>query len=125
MIPCFIIIFFGGNGIDGTFEFDCKGPKVQYNSLHDLKEDKDFLICYPNPATDILFIETSFLKSNFHEKEYALELYTVKGELVKTECLETGTNIYRMNVRSLKNGIYILRLVSALGRFAEEVIIKE
>lgn len=75
---------------------------------------------YPNPVSDKLQIE-----GNIPEKGYGLELYSVTGELVKTECIDSGANIYRMDVRSLKSGIYILHLVSASGKYTEEVIIKK
>jgi hypothetical protein len=59
------------------------------------------------------------------DEGFTLKLYSIKGELVKTECLDVGMNTYRLDIRTLKNGIYILHLISASGRYAEEVIIKE
>jgi len=54
-----------------------------------------------------------------------LELYSVKGELVNTECLEGGSNLHRIDVSSLKSGVYVVRLISASGRYSEEVVIKK
>ena len=76
---------------------------------------------FPNPFTHELFIQSN----STNEEAYTLELYSVKGELVKTECLDGGTNLHRIDVSSLKRGIYIVRLISASGRYSEEVIIKE
>jgi|GEM_PF-2383528 len=76
---------------------------------------------YPNPVSDELFLQPI---SNIDEG-YTLELYSVKGELVKTECLDAGMNLYRIDVNSLRNGIYILRLISATGKYDEEIILKE
>lgn len=117
--------FYGGGGYDATFDFNCKGPNDHYSSALDLKEEKDFLICYPNPASDILFVETSFLDSNFHEKELSLELYSMKGELIKTECLQRGVNLFTMEVGALKNGTYILLLTSGSEKYIERVIIEK
>ena len=76
---------------------------------------------YPNPVSGELFIQPT---SNFKEA-YTLEMYSVKGELVKTECLESGSNLYRIDTGSLRNGVYILRLISDSGKYDEKVIVKE
>jgi len=76
---------------------------------------------YPNPVSRELFVRSPQL----NDGDYTLQLYSAKGELVKTECLEGGTNLHRIDVSSLKSGVYVLRLISASGRYTEEVIIKE
>ena len=80
---------------------------------------KEFKV-YPNPVSDKLFVE-----GNFKAKGYSLELYSVKGELVKTECLDSGINQYRVDVSNLNNGIYILHLIATSGKYEEQVIIKK
>ena len=92
-----------------------------YTSLNDIPNlDKGFKV-YPNPVSGELFIQPS---SNT-EEAFTLEMYSVKGELVKTECLEQGSTLHRIDVSSLRNGIYILRLISSSGKYDEKVIIKE
>ena len=92
-----------------------------YTSLDDIPNpDKGFKV-YPNPVLGELFIQAN---SNTTEA-YTLEMYSAKGELVKTECLESRSNLHRIDVSSLRNGIYILRLISASGKYVEKVIIKE
>ncbi|MDP3915878.1 MAG: T9SS type A sorting domain-containing protein [Bacteroidota bacterium] len=76
---------------------------------------------YPNPVSGELFVQ---LTTNIDEN-YTLELYSLKGELVKKECLDAGNNLHRVDTSSLRNGIYILRLISDSGKYSEEVIIKE
>jgi hypothetical protein len=76
---------------------------------------------YPNPVSGELFIQP---KSNI-EEVYTLEMYSVKGELVKTECLQLGSNLQQISMSSLQNGIYILRLISDSGKYSEEVIVRE
>jgi hypothetical protein len=80
--------------------------------------DNDIIKVYPNPISSDIFIE-----GNFTEKEYTLELYSIKGELIKTECFQGGSNSFKMDMRSLKSGSYILRIISE-GKYAEELIIK-
>lgn len=74
---------------------------------------------YPNPVSSNLFVQ--FTKNT--AGNYTLELYSVKGELVKTECLEPGSNLHQIDTGSLQCGIYILRLVSDSGKYAEEIIV--
>jgi len=76
---------------------------------------------YPNPVSVELFIQPT---SNF-EESYTLEIYSVKGERVRTECLEQGNYLHRIDTGSLQNGIYILRLISPSGKYDEKLIVKE
>ena len=76
---------------------------------------------YPNPVSGELFIQAN---SNTTEA-YSLEMYSVKGELVATECVDSGSNLHRIDTSSLRNGIYIVRLISDSGKYDEKVIVKE
>ena len=90
------------------------------NSIDPEKAVSQFKV-YPNPVSGELLIHPT----QSVDEGFTLKLYSIKGELVKTECLDVGMNTYRLDIRTLKNGIYILHLISASGRYAEEVIIKE
>ena len=92
-----------------------------YTSAINIKNPVSEFKVYPNPVSGELFIQPI---SNT-EEVYTLEMYSVKGELVKTECLEPGSNLHRIETGSFQNGIYILRLISDSGKYAEEKIIKE
>lgn len=92
-----------------------------YTSATSNKNSDRELKVHPNPVSGELFVHTN----QTIDGGYTLELYSVKGELVKTECLEAGSNLYRFDVSSLRNGIYILRLISDSGKYDEETIIKE
>jgi hypothetical protein len=82
--------------------------------------DKGFKV-YPNPVSGKLFVQQT---SNIDEV-FTLEMYSVKGELLKTECLEPGSMLHRIDTSWLRNGIYILRLISDSGKYDEKVIVKE
>lgn len=90
------------------------------NAVQLLKNETRIKV-YPNPVSGELIIQP--ISNN--TEGYSLEIYSVKGELVKTECLEPGRNLYRIDASSLRNGIYILRLISDSGKIDEETIIKE
>jgi hypothetical protein len=76
---------------------------------------------YPNPILGELFVELN----SMIDESFTLEMYTAKGERIKSECLQGGSNQHSIDASSLKSGIYILRLISASGKYTEEVIIKE
>lgn len=76
---------------------------------------------YPNPVSGELFVQPN----SPIDEPYTLELYSIKGELLKTECIETGSMLHRIVTSSLRNGIYILRMISASGRYEEKMIVKE
>lgn len=76
---------------------------------------------YPNPVFSELFVRSH----QINDGAFTLELYSAKGELVKNECLEGGSNLHRIDVSSLKSGVYIVRLISSSGKYFEEIIIKK
>jgi hypothetical protein len=90
-------------------------------SVINIKNPGSELKVYPNPGSGEWFVQPSKLV----DEGFTLEMYSVKGELVRSECVEGGNNPYLLNVSSLKNGIYLLRMISGSGKFANEVIIKE
>jgi len=92
-----------------------------FTTINDIpNRDKGFKV-YPNPVSVELFIQPT---SNF-EESYTLEIYSVKGERVRTECLQMGSIRQQISMSSFQNGIYILRLISDSGKYGEEIIVKE
>ena len=75
---------------------------------------------YPNPTSGELYIETDQVIN----KGYTLELFSAKGKLIKTECVEGGLKLHKLDISAIISGTYILRLVTSSRRYAEEVIIK-
>lgn len=122
----------GGESLLCTYENDAKTyqsslfPNYCYlsseiiNGIAPEKTVPQYLV-YPNPVSRELFVRSP----QINDGDFTLELYTVKGELVKTECLESGSNLHRIDVSSLKSGVYVVRVISASGKYSEEVIIKE
>jgi hypothetical protein len=82
---------------------------------------KPWFKAYPNPTTSELFVEI-YQKEN---KGYNLKLFSSKGELVKTAMVDGDMKLCRLDITTVTSGMYILQLISVLGRkYAEEVIIK-
>ena len=60
---------------------------------------------YPNPVKDMLYVQ-----SNNHKTGAVVQIYDLTGHLVITEKIENHT--IRLDVRSLRKGIYLLRMES-------------
>lgn len=101
--------FYGGGDYDATFDFYCKGPKVQYNFAHDLKGNKDFLICYPNPASQYLNIDFSIPETvNFA----TMEIRQMDNRVVNVfELSNRGKFNKKINIQDLDDGIFIICLL--------------
>ena len=122
----------GGESLLCSYENDVKTyqsslvPNYCYLSpeiINGIAPEKNILQyrVYPNPVFRDLFVQSP----KINDGDFTLELYSIKGELINTECLEGGSNQFRIDVSSLKSGVYVVRLISASGRYSEEVIIKE
>lgn len=80
------------------------------------------LSVYPNPATDNVTITT---KNNLPGNT-TITILNVMGQTLKTETLQNGnTNHFQINISSLVNGIYILRLSNENELLGQQKIIVE
>ena len=74
------------------------GCELQYLDIDD--KSKPDITLYPNPVTDISFIEIE----NTECKEYTITFYTILGKKIYSE--NTNSNIYQINASVFSNGIY-------------------
>jgi hypothetical protein len=120
-IPYLLCVYENMNKIYGnTLYPNCYYTEKSINNAVQVSLHQKMSV-YPNPVLGELFVQPS----SANDESYTLEMFSVKGELVKTECLEAGSNLYRINTGSLRNGIYFLRLISDSGKYDEKVIVKE
>ncbi len=61
------------------------------------------MMVYPNPATSLVTIESSY-------KLQVIELYNISGQLVKS--IKAGGNTHSLNVSALEQGVYMIRVVT-------------
>lgn len=85
--------------------------KIQ--SSHKLQR---FVHMYPNPLTDQTPINIT-LESDYTGKA-KICVFTITGQLVKTELVscEEGSNVFIVNLSSLINGVYVLKIVEENGK---------
>jgi len=72
------------------------------------------IIVYPNPANDIIFIETPFESS-------VLNMYNSLNQIVVQEKLFKGKNI--INTAHLKSGIYIINIKNAKNVYFFKIVV--
>ncbi|HEY1054401.1 MAG TPA: T9SS type A sorting domain-containing protein, partial [Emticicia sp.] len=75
---------------------------------------------YPNPATDLVYLET---KENL--KNVTLEFYTYTGKLAYRFYLTDTTERKDLNLRNVENGSYIVKIKGADFEKTERIIITQ
>ncbi|MEQ9405582.1 MAG: cadherin domain-containing protein [Cyclobacteriaceae bacterium] len=69
-------------------------------------ESADGIKAYPNPVTDILFINMKGIGSN----HVALTVYSIGGQLVPVNSVYRTDSIIEIDCKKLPSGIYILKM---------------
>jgi hypothetical protein len=103
----------GFNKIKGYTYYYIKSGPVRNELIQE-----NTLLAYPSPADDILTVEVP----NPNGEKAAITLTNLSGQLAyRTETYEA---IHRVDVQSLKRGIYILQVVVGNEKYAAKVIKK-
>lgn len=84
--------------------------KADYGIVTDINQDKQILL-YPNPATDILYI-------NGLSENSIIRLYGINGALIRI--IQTSDNVCQLNVEDLAKGTYLLQVNNELLKLVKE-----
>ena len=76
---------------------------------------------YPNPATSYINIETKTRTKT--RTKYVLTLRNIEGQEVAKEKVEF-TNVYKLDLTNLTNGIYFLSLQNDKENYVRKVVIQ-
>jgi len=111
VIPYFWEVW-GGNNIayyyiDSVSVIDVTTLGIESN------EDNDMQI-YPNPANDILFIETKLFEAE-------ITLFDILGNEIRKEKISSKAQI---DVSELTDGIYFIQVSSSQGILSKKIIIR-
>jgi hypothetical protein len=90
----------------------------EISSVSDLKIDDLQWSLYPNPASEILTIQSNKLV----EEKIDISLLDVQGKIVQTASILPGTTISFMDIRTLHTGNYILQFSIGTTKFAAQQI---
>ena len=101
-----------------TLTFDYSEGKVKINDVLSLKKlDKKMFNVYPNPATDWVQIEGNSMGG-------MLEVfwYSMNGELVKSEFIESSKNKIKLTTNELNRGMYLMQIGNKAEGFESRLI---
>jgi hypothetical protein len=80
---------------------------------------KERIKIYPDPADNYINIRID----NRNKLQYNAEIYDIPGKLIYSEKINSFSNIAKINVINISDGIYILKLKSEEGIFTKKIII--
>lgn len=92
-----------------------KTTNVEGLSTNDVNIEKKKIKIIPNPATDVILIENT---GNINIK--SLELFDLSGKKIKDFPINTN----QLDISSLSNGNYLLRIATPKTTFSEKIIKK-
>jgi hypothetical protein len=93
------------SGADKAWIDDIFFPKnMQLVGIHNSKEMDDISKIYPNPANDLISIETKILGP------YSIELNAVNGQLLFSTRIQEP--IHQIDISSFQKGIYFITIKS-------------
>ncbi|HBX51119.1 MAG TPA: hypothetical protein DEH02_08650 [Bacteroidales bacterium] len=109
---------------------ECEKPKVMANSEKSIADthnqienintnlsENEVLEIYPNPASDVLYINYSFSNESY------LEIYNVLGSKLVSIRLNSGTSKKVLSLKNLSTGIYYLKIIKDNKVFKSEKIV--
>ncbi len=74
----------------------------------------------PNPADGLITLRFE----NPLEKELNIKLMFINGQMIKTFQMESQSNVLRLPVSDLSEGLYILRLISGKNTLSKKILIQ-
>lgn len=97
------------------YGFDEQGRLVANDDQTENLFDSSIKV-YPNPASELVYIETSFESAQV----YSISLYDQRGQLVRSRESRYSNSTYVLSTYDLSAGMYVLRIGDESGR-AEQV----
>ncbi|TNF42503.1 MAG: T9SS type A sorting domain-containing protein, partial [Bacteroidetes bacterium] len=91
-------------------------------------ENKDFLIIYPNPATDKFKVQSSGAcptTGGFRVEKAKIEIYDLNGRKLLEKPFPEGNKKIEVDVSHLKNGVYFCKLSTKKESVTKKLIIQK
>ncbi len=70
-------------------------------------QEKENILIYPNPATDVITIDVSCINDNCYDKVNKVSIYDMQGRILK--CMNLTLPKTEVNVGELSQGIYLMQ----------------
>jgi len=78
------------------------------------------IIVFPNPARDVLYVESK----NSYKNDFLVEIIDLSGRVLNSRIFESGSSV-SLDVSGLQSGIYFLKISCGNSRFQRDFIIRE
>lgn len=104
-----------------TDENDCSAEEtfeLFVTSIHD-PDFADNISIYPNPAKEFVNVEFGSLSTS----QWEIKLFDLRGIEIRNWNVANDSSETKLNLNSLSAGVYVLQIVSDLGKF-EQIIVK-
>ena len=111
-----------GQGEQGDISIDNFRVRDSLVSIREFSEAKEHFIVFPQPASDILSIVVKEKSIAFGSGQ--LNLMDLSGKEIISKNFEYRDN-YQLNVGSIHNGIYLLRIVIGEKVYSKKIIIQK
>ena len=120
-VLCFFYSICMDEEIDTDYYFNMDAPMNSKNTtaVAEFETEPLAIYVYPNPADD----ELNVLLNSLPEGKTTIEFNDVTGRLVLSE--EINSTITSINISSLKQGVYMYRMVNGDNIIARDRIVKE
>ena len=115
---CVKIEEFSDDGKQCWFEQFCDTIPIMHIGTDDMNNQLEGIKFYPNPTTDLVYIEAPEIITLSD-----LKLYDMSGKLVKQ--VDVDTNTATLSIAQFPDGIYFIKVTGADGRFTSSRILKQ
>ncbi len=105
------------NNIEVKTEKECQG---KYTEIVKTVDHTNFVML-PNPSSDEVFISLTTSDDTIHSQ---INIYDLSGRLVLNQTINTPLNNHKLNIRSLKLGVYFVQLVTKNSKYTQKLIKK-
>ncbi|MDR1527099.1 MAG: T9SS type A sorting domain-containing protein [Dysgonamonadaceae bacterium] len=106
------------------FEWCPYGPELEPPDMNTIVEEEQSIVCYPNPVSDILYIDLEKRTPNKTSASYDIRLYSSLGNLCRQAKAPGG--MVEFSISDLSGGIYFLNIYAenASKPEAHKIIVK-
>ncbi len=106
-------------GATGTYELDINISRSPSSGVNDNNVISNNINIYPNPSADFININTN----NFIGRIYGIKILNVEGKEVKNISLNLSSQIIKVPVNKLSDGIYFVQFITDEGIFSKKFMV--
>ncbi len=95
------------------------GDSIQYSAVQEKLPDDDFVLVYPNPAEDVVFLD---FKDTYRQVE--IEFADLTGRKINTLTLHNVTGNRKLDINRISKGTYLLKITADGTSATQKLLIR-